>query len=156
MKHVTIKDIALRLHLSTSTVSRALTDDKNIRQETKSKVRALAEEWGYKPNEVALGLKRGRTNTVGIIVPEMITPFAAEVIGSIQHLLFEKGLRVIITQSDENPETERNNLRLMEQFRVDGIIMNLCRTSGNEEEYKRIQQQGIPIVFSIGYRKVQK
>ena len=68
MKHVTIKDIALRLHLSTSTVSRALTDDKNIRQETKSKVRALAEEWGYKPNEVALGLKRGRTNTVGIIV----------------------------------------------------------------------------------------
>lgn len=147
MKHVTIKDIALRLHLSTSTVSRALTDDKNIRQETKAKVRALAEEWGYKPNEVALGLKRGRTNTVGIIVPEMITPFAAEVIGSIQHLLFEKGLRVIITQSDENPETERNNLRLMEQFRVDGIIMNLCRTSGNEEEYKRIQQQGIPIVF---------
>lgn len=74
MKHVTIKDLAARLCLSTSTVSRALTGDKNIRRETREQVQALANELGYKRNEVALGLKRGQTNTVGIIVPEMITP----------------------------------------------------------------------------------
>lgn len=147
MKHVTIKDLAARLCLSTSTVSRALTGDKNIRRETREQVQALANELGYKRNEVALGLKRGQTNTVGIIVPEMITPFAAEVIGGIQEILFREGLRVIITQSDENPATERMNLRLMEQFRVDGIIIDLCHNLENEEEYRRIQHEGTPIVF---------
>lgn len=147
MKHVTIKDLASRLHLSTSTVSRALTDDKNIRRETREQVLALAAELGYKRNEVALGLKRGRTNTVGIIVPEMVTPFGAEVIGSIQKVLFEQGLRVIITQSDENPATERENLHLMEQFRVDGIIIDLCHNRENEDEYRRIQEEGTPVVF---------
>ncbi len=147
MKHVTIKDLASRLHLSTSTVSRALSDDKNIRRETREQVLALAAELGYRRNEVALGLKRGRTNTVGIIVPEMVTPFGAEVIGSIQQVLFEQGLRVIITQSEENPATERENLHLMEQFRVDGIIIDLCHNRENEEEYRRIQNEGTPIVF---------
>lgn len=147
MKHVTIKDLAARLCLSTSTVSRALTGDKNIRRETREQVQALANELGYKRNEVALGLKRGQTNTVGIIVPEMITPFAAEVIGGIQEILFREGLRVIITQSNENPATERMNLRLMEQFRVDGIIIDLCHNLENEEEYRRIQHEGTPVVF---------
>lgn len=147
MKHVTIKDLASQLHLSTSTISRALTGDKNIRRETREQVLALAAELGYKRNEVALGLKMGRTNTIGIIVPEMVTPFASEVIGSIQKVLFRQGLRVIITQSDENPATERENLRLMEQFRVDGIIIDQCHNQENNSEYNRIQAGGIPLVF---------
>ncbi|MFR9584476.1 MAG: LacI family DNA-binding transcriptional regulator, partial [Rikenellaceae bacterium] len=75
MKRTTIKDIANYLTISVSTVSRALTDDKNIRSETKEKVLEAAKILGYKPNPVATNLKYGRTNTVGVIVPEMITPF---------------------------------------------------------------------------------
>lgn len=147
MKHVTIKDIAEALCLSTSTVSRALGDDKNIRRETKEKVLAAARQLGYNPNPVALNLKYGRTNTIGVIVPEMTTPFAAEVINGIQEILYPEGLKVIIAQSNEDPQTERENLRLMERFRVDGIIISLCDQFENREEYIRLQRQGIPLVF---------
>ncbi|WP_455624998.1 LacI family DNA-binding transcriptional regulator [Parabacteroides sp.] len=147
MKHVTIKDIAEALCLSTSTVSRALGDDKNIRRETKEKVLAAARQLGYNPNPVALNLKYGRTNTIGVIVPEMTTPFAAEVINGIQEILYPEGLKVIIAQSNEDPRTERENLRLMERFRVDGIIISLCDQFENREEYIRLQRQGIPLVF---------
>ena len=71
MKHITIKDIARSLCISVSTVSRALTDDKNIRKETRDMVVEEAKRLGYKRNPVAMNLKMGRTNTVGVIVPEM-------------------------------------------------------------------------------------
>ena len=96
MKRVTIKDIAKHLTISVSTVSRALIDDKNIRKETKEKVLKAAKELGYKPNPVATNLKYGRTNTVGVIVPEMVTPFASQVINSIQNVLYNQGIKVII------------------------------------------------------------
>ena len=80
MKYITIKDIARHLSISVSTVSRALGDDKNIRKETKEKVIEAAKRLGYRPNPVAINLKYGHTNTVGVIVPEMVTPFASRVI----------------------------------------------------------------------------
>lgn len=147
MKHVTIKDIANHLTLSVSTVSRALTDDKNIRKETKEKVLAAAKALGYRPNPVATNLKYGRTNTVGVIVPEMVTPFASQVIEGIQKVLYAKGLKVIIAQSDENPQREKENLQLMESFMVDGIIICLCHHAENRAFYTRLQEEGIPMVF---------
>lgn len=147
MKHVTIKDIANHLTLSVSTVSRALTDDKNIRRETKEKVLAAAKALGYRPNPVATNLKYGRTNTIGVIVPEMVTPFASQVIEGIQKILYAKGLKVIIAQSDENPQREKENLQLMESFMVDGIIICLCHHAENRALYTRLQEEGIPMIF---------
>ena len=103
MKHVTIKDIAQYLSISVSTVSRALVDDKNIRKETKEKVLETARKLGYKPNPVATNLRYGHTNTVGVIVPEMVTPFASRVINGIQDVLYANGIKVIIAESGENP-----------------------------------------------------
>lgn len=147
MKHVTIKDIAQHLSLSVSTVSRALVDDKNIRRETKEKVLETAKRLGYKPNPVATNLKYGRTNTVGVIVPEMVTPFASQVINGIQSTLYAKGLKVIIAESNEDPRLERENLLMMERFMVDGIIVCLCSYKENKEEYIRLQQAEMPMVF---------
>ena len=112
MKRITIKELAERLGLSPSTVSRALAGDRNIRRETRERVSRLAGELGYRPNPVAVNLRSGRSNTVGVIVPEMVTPFAATVIGGIQRVLYGRGLKVIIAQSDENPQTECGNLEL--------------------------------------------
>ena len=98
MKHITIKDIARHLSLSVSTVSRALINDKNIRQETKERVLETAKMLGYKPNPVATNLKYGHTNTVGVIVPEMLTPFASQVISGIQSVLYANGIKVIIAE----------------------------------------------------------
>lgn len=147
MKHVTIKDIAQHLSLSVSTVSRALVDDKNIRRETKEKVLEAAQKLGYKPNPVATNLRYGRTNTVGVIVPEMVTPFASQVINGIQSTLYAKGLKVIIAESNEDPKQEKENLLMMERFMVDGIIVCLCSYKENKEEYKRLLQAEMPMVF---------
>lgn len=145
MKYITIKDIARHLSISVSTVSRALGDDKNIRKETKEKVIEAAKRLGYRPNPVAINLKYGHTNTVGVIVPEMVTPFASRVINGIQEVLHTKNIKVIIAESGGDPEKEKENLQLMEGFMVDGIIICLCRR--NKEEYARLQQAGMPMVF---------
>lgn len=147
MKRVTIKDIAKHLTISVSTVSRALVDDKNIRKETKEKVLEAAKKLGYKPNPVATNLKYGRTNTIGVIVPEMVTPFASQVINSIQNVLYNQDIKVIIAESNEDPKRERENLQMMEQFMVDGIIVCLCSYKENIAEYKRLQDEGMPMVF---------
>ncbi|MFI3267121.1 MAG: LacI family DNA-binding transcriptional regulator [Rikenellaceae bacterium] len=147
MKRVTIKDIAEYLTISVSTVSRALTDDKNIRLETKEKVQEAARILGYKPNPVATNLKYGRTNTVGVIVPETVTPFASQVVNGIQEVLYKQGLKVIIADCGESWERERENLSVMEHFMVDGIIICLSNYKQNKDEYLRLQRQGMPLVF---------
>ena len=143
MKYITIKDIARHLSISVSTVSRALGDDKNIRKQTKEKVIEAAKRLGYRPNPVAINLKYGHTNTVGVIVPEMVTPFASRVINGIQEVLHTKNIKVIIAESGGDPEKEKENL----QFMVDGIIICLCSYKRNKEEYARLQQAGMPMVF---------
>ena len=147
MKHVTIKDIARYLSISVSTVSRALVNDKNVRKETKEKVLEAARILEYKPNPVATNLKYGHTNTVGVIVPEMVTPFASKVVSGIQNVLYANGIKVIVADSGEDPEIERENLKLMEHFMVDGIIISLCSWRKNAEDYRRLQKSEMPMVF---------
>ena len=147
MKHVTIKDIARYLDISVSTVSRALVDDKNVKKETKEKVLEAARILEYKPNPVATNLKYGHTNTVGVIVPEMVTPFASKVVSGIQNVLYANGIKVIVADSGEDPERERENLKLMEHFMVDGIIISLCSWRKNAEDYRRLQKAELPMVF---------
>ena len=146
-KHVTIKDIARSLCISVSTVSRALTDDKNIRKETRDMVVEEAKRLGYKRNPVAMNLKMGRTNTIGVIVPEMHTPYASQVIGGIQEILYKKNQKVMIAESDENPCRELENLKMMEQFMVDGLIVSLCSYRKNIEMYQQLAADGMAIVF---------
>lgn len=147
MKRITIKDIAQHLTISVSTVSRALNDDKNIRRETKEQVLEAASFLGYKPNPVATNLKYGRTNTVGVIVPEMVTPYASQVINGIQEVLYSSGIKVIIADSGESWQRERENLKMMEDFMVDGIIVSLCDYKSNRDLYDRMQKDEVPMVF---------
>ena len=147
MKHVTIKDIARSLCISVSTVSRALTDDKNIRRETREAVLREAERLGYRRNPVAMNLKMGRTNTIGVIVPEMHTPYASQVVAGIQSVLYKNNQKVMIAESDENPNRERENLQMMEEFMVDGLIVSLCSYKHNIETYRRLANEGVAIVF---------
>lgn len=147
MKRITIKDLAKYLLLSTSTISRALLNDKNIHPDTKQKVLDAAEKLGYRPNPTALNLKYGQSKNIGLVVPEMITPFASKVLRGIQNILYPLGYRIIITESDENHLIERKNLLLLEEFNVDGIIINLSHETYNQELYQQIMNRGIPMVF---------
>lgn len=147
MKYVTIKDIAKELNISKSTVSRALANDNNVSIETKDKVLELAQKLGYRRNEMAANLRKKNSYTVGIIVPEMVTPFFMYVVMNIQEELNKQNFKVIITQSHEDADAELYNLKLMEKYRVDGIIMSICDRKKNTKEYIRIKETGIPIVF---------
>lgn len=147
MKRATIKDIAKHLTISVSTVSRALNDDKNIRSETRQRVLEAAKELGYQPNPIATNLKFGKTNTVGVIVPEMTTPFASQVIGGVQEVLTQHGIKVIIAESHESWEQERENIETMKRFMVDGILVSLCDYIKNREIYLQLIDKGMPIIF---------
>lgn len=147
MRYTTIKDIAARLNISKSTVSRALAGSGNVSDETRDKVVALANELGYKRNELAANLRHNQSRTIGIIVPEMVTPFFLYVIISIQKVLNGNGFKVIITQSHEDVQAELYNLKLMDDYRVDGIIMSICHKEQNVNEYLRLQKKGVEIVF---------
>ena len=146
-KRTTIKDIAKHLGLSISTVSRALNNNDNIKKETRDLIMETARVSNYRSNPIGLSLRHGITNTIGVLVPEMITPFASEVIFGIQNTLNKKEYKVIIAQSDEDPEKEKENLLLMENFMVDGIIICPCDYKTNKSEYLRLQASGVPIVF---------
>ena len=147
MRRITIKDLSKFLSLSTSTISRALLNDKNVNEETRKRVLDAAEKLGYKPNLTALNLQSGQSKTIGFVVPEMITPFSSKVLKGIQNILYPLGYRIIITQSDEDPLIERKNLQLMEEFNVDAIIINLCHETQNNDVYEHIINQGTPMIF---------
>ncbi len=147
MKRVTIKDLAKELNVSISTISRALSGDTNIKAETRERIVQLANAMGYQRNSVAANLKSGRSQTIGLLVPEMITPFSSIIIKGIQQVLKKEHIKLIIAESGESWEEERENIAMMERFMVDGIMVNICNYHENRQEYTRLQQQGMPLVF---------
>jgi LacI family transcriptional regulator len=147
MKRITIKDLARHLSLSTSTISRAFVNDQHIHPETKKRILDAAKELGYKPNPTALSLRYGHTKNIGLVVPEMLTPFSASVLRGIQNVLTPKGYRVIIQQSDEDPLVEYNNILFLQDFNVDAIIINPCHDTQNINLYQSVIEGGIPMIF---------
>lgn len=146
-RYVTIKDIAAELGLSTSTVSRALTGGGEIRETTRQKVQEAAMRLGYHPNLLARNLSSHRSGIIGIIVPEFETGFFPRIILGIQDELHRSGYRVLITQSGESAEKERDNLELLLGNMVDGIIASVTKEGGNEELFQTVIKRGIPVVF---------
>lgn len=147
MSYTTIKDIAKELHISPSTVSRALRGEYNVKKETRDRVIEVANRLGYTPDQSAVGLRSKKTYAIGIIVPEMVTPFFITIINIIQSEIKKKGYKLIITQSQEDPEIEYSNLLLMEEYRVEGIILSVCHLNKNNDAYLRLQKRGIQLVF---------
>ena len=147
MKHVTIKDIAEQLCLSISTVSRALANDKHIRKETRERIFQTAKEMGYQRNPLAACLRSGKSNLIGVVVNEMITSYASQVLQGIQNVMNENGITTIVLNSDSSPEQERRNLQILENSLVDGLIIAHCFDTSNNDEFLRLQKKGIPMVF---------
>ncbi|MFO7756124.1 MAG: LacI family DNA-binding transcriptional regulator [Bacteroidales bacterium] len=146
-ENVTIKDIARELQIAPSTVSRALKDHPDISPETKKLVNSLAEKWNYRPNPIALRLKGGSSNTVGIIVPEIIHYFFSTVISGIEDYANEYGYNVMICQSNEEYEKEVKNIQTLVNSRVDGILISMSKLTRNMEHFHQLKDKNIPIVF---------
>lgn len=147
MSQVTIRDIAHELTLSVSTVSRALNGDKHVHQETRSKVMEAADRMGYRRNPLAVSLRCGYSGTVGVIVHDMLTPLTSRILLGVQEVMHDKGINVIIANSNNDPETERRNLMMMERSRVDGIIASITDWEANGSLFMKIDSDGTPVVF---------
>lgn len=144
---VTIKDIARELGISPSTVSRALKDHPDISVETKKSVNALAEKLNYQPNIVALSLRQKKTNTIGVIIPELVHFFFSTVISGIEDVAHQAGYSVILAQSNETYVREVAHVKALFNSRVDGMLISLARETTNYDHIESIISKGVPIVF---------
>jgi LacI family transcriptional regulator len=144
---VTIKDIARELGISPSTVSRALKDHPDISPETKKAVNELAEKLNYQPNIVALNLRQSKTNTLGVIIPEIVHFFFSTVISGIEDVAYSAGYNVILTQSNESSQREMTDMKALFNSRVDGMLLSLSRETTNFDHIESMMAKGVPMVF---------
>jgi LacI family transcriptional regulator len=144
---VTIKDIARELGISPSTVSRALKDHPDISAETKKAVNELADKLNYQPNIVALSLRQKKTNTIGVIIPEIVNTFFSTVISGIEDVAYEAGYNVILAQSNESYQREVTDMKALFNSRVDGMLLSLSRETTNFDHIESIISKGVPIVL---------
>lgn len=144
---ITIKDIARELKISPSTVSRALKNHPDISEETKIAVNELARKLNYQPNAVALSLKQRRSNTIGVIIPEIVHYFFSSVISGIEDVAYDAGFNVIICQSNEKYDREVINTRTLLANRVDGILVSISKETQQFDHFYKIRENGVPVVF---------
>ncbi|OHX65064.1 LacI family DNA-binding transcriptional regulator [Flammeovirga pacifica] len=143
----TMQDIANQLGISKSTVSRALKNHPDISQETKDAVNKLAEEMDYQPNSLALSLRHKKSFVIGIIVPEIVHDFFANVISGVQSVAYEEGYNVMICISNESPEQEEVDVKAMYSSRVDGLLISLTKETKKLKHIESIVNKGVPLVM---------
>jgi DNA-binding LacI/PurR family transcriptional regulator len=147
MRHATIIDIAKRLRISPSTVSRALRDHPDIKQETKELVRQIAAELHYSPNPIAQSLKSNRTTTIGVMVPEIKHDFFSSAISGIEEIAYRSGYTIILCQSNESLEREVVNANVLMHHRVAGLVVSISQSTRSGAHFEDLLRRKIPVVF---------
>ncbi len=151
MRRVTMKDVAERAGVSTATVSLVLSKRRFISEALTARVLAAVAELGYRPNSVARSLRRQSTETVGVLVPTILSPFYPAVLKEIDNVLSAEGLSMLFANTGENVSSEASLISLMREKRVDGLLIspyapvNLC-------VLEELAGEGIPVVtFHRGF-----
>ncbi|TDB65980.1 LacI family DNA-binding transcriptional regulator [Arundinibacter roseus] len=144
---ITIKEIARQLNISKSTVSRALRDSSEISEHTRERVIELARRLNYSPNPIALSLLKNRTQTIGIIVPDIDNPFFSMAIGGVEDVAYSRGYHVMIYQSHDSYERECIDARHIAARRADGLIVSVASKSPDHSHFEELQESDIPVVF---------
>ncbi len=147
LHQVTIKDIAKILGISISTVSRALKSHPDISIETRNQVKELAKKLNYEPNALAMNLRRNKTNTLGVIIPEIVHHFFSSVISGIEDIAYDRGYNVMVCQSNELYDREVINAQALLANRVDGVLISVSKTTFEFDHFRHFANQGIPMVF---------
>lgn len=146
-KPPTIKEIARLLKLSISTVSRALHDHRSIGVSTRQKVKNLAAELNYEPNQTAIILQQGKTKTIGVILPELSEDFFSTAVNAIEEIANEKNYTVLLAQSHDDEEREKELVEKMKNHRVDGLLISVAKNTSTYEHFDLLKKYNIPIVF---------
>nr|PZN10300.1 MAG: LacI family transcriptional regulator [Caldicoprobacter oshimai] len=143
----TIKDVAKRAGVSPSTVSRALSGKVPVDKETRERVMEAVRALNYKPNILAKGLKEGRTNTVGLIVPNICNPVFPAVARGVEDVAREHGFTVILCNTDEDIEAEKDYVEKLQKRWVDGFIFATAREES--QHIFELKEKGFPVVLVV-------
>jgi len=146
-KELTIYDIAKKLNVSASTVSRGLQDSPEIGIKTKKKIFDLVEKLGYQPNHTARNLRQKQTNTIGVIVHTLNSNFISAVLAGIETVTAETGYDILIAHSSESYTKEISNAKNLFHRRVDGLIASLSVETVDLDHFKPFAERGTPVIF---------
>ena len=144
---VTIKEVAKRAGVSTSTVSRTLSGNIFVNKDTKKKVIKAVNELGYSPNVLAKGLKEGKTNTIGLIIPNIRNPIFPAIVRGVEDTARKNGFIVILCNTDENIDNEKEIINTLEKRWVDGFIF--ATASSDFNHIYKIKEDKFPLVLLV-------
>ena len=147
---ITIKTIAKELGVSTSTVSKALRDSHEISIETKERIKAYADYYNYKPNNLALQLRNQKTKVIGVILPKIVHHFFSTVIKGIERGASEKGYHIMVCFSNESYQSEVDNLKVLSNGSVDGLLVSVAKETLQNQDFKHLEDlvnEEIPLVM---------
>jgi len=142
----TIKDIAKRLSLSASTVSRALRDLPDVKTETRKEVKELAKKLNYQPNPIAQGLVKKKSYNIGVIIPDFMIHFYAEALSGIYKVANEAGYNVMVCQTNEKYDYELKSLKTLVSSRVDGLIIAISKETDHFDHLNSLNLRKTPLV----------
>lgn len=143
----TIKEIAKKLNVSASTVSRALHDHPSIGLRTKAAVKELAKELKYEPIQTAIFFKERRTYTIGVIVPTLSEEFFAKAVSGIEQVAYESNFNVFVAQSHDSIEREQQIIESFTRRRIDGLLISVSKETKQINHFNILREYKIPVVF---------
>jgi len=146
-KEITIYDLAKALDLSAATVSRGLKKNSSVSNRTIKRILAKAEEMGYRPNNFASNLRNMKTQTLGVIIPRLNSNFMSSAIAGMEIVASKENYKLIIAQSLESFEKEKDNVHMMYNNRVDGLLISLAYDTKNILHLQPFFSKKIPVVF---------
>ena len=146
-RYPTITEIAQKLGISHSTVSRALNDHPRISSETKQRVQDLAQQLGYQVNSSAHAFNKGESKTIGVIVPDLSIHFFAKVVRGIQTVLDQHGYCTLLFDTSEKMESEANAVSKCIAHRVDGVLAAISMETTSFEHFLKLSKHEVPLVF---------
>lgn len=143
----TIKEIANRLNVSVSTVSRALSNHPRIGLGTKQRVQQLAKELGYEPNTQAIFFKQQKTHVIGVVIPYIREDFFSQAISGIETAAIEHEYTILFGQSYDELTREIKVVAAMKKQRVDGLIISLSKETNKYNHLEALKKYNIPVVY---------
>lgn len=144
---VRMKDIAKDLGVSIITVSKAIRGHTDISQATKRRVLERVKELNYQPNWFARSLATRQSYTVGLVIPEMMHSYYAEVAKGLSAAVLPSGYRLLISNSEGNAEIERQEIHALLARRVDGLVISSFQKAGHAEIFDQITRSGVPYIL---------
>lgn len=147
-----IKDVALRAQVSTTTVSHVVNHTRFVSDKVRAEVEAAIRELGYVPSAVARSLKSNTTKTIGMLIPNCSNPYFAEIVRSVEDHCFGAGYTLILCNTDDDPHRQGAYLQVLSEKRIDGMIII---STGEDKDLLRLLQ-GLPIPTVLLDREIEE